>query len=107
MSDRYSLNRRLEFLDLAQGAPELRPLQPAIEKALVPALSAFYDRLKATPEVRVFFSDDAHIDRAKAAQRTHWSGIADGAYDGQYVERVRRIGEAHARIGLEPRWYIG
>jgi methyl-accepting chemotaxis protein len=106
MSDRDGLKKRLEFLGLDQGAPALRHLRGAIDKALRPALGAFYDRIKATPDVRRFFADDAHIERAKSAQEGHWSGIAAGAYDGQYVERVRRIGEAHARVGLEPRWYI-
>ena len=107
MSDGYSLDQRLEFLGLEKGAPALRHVSDAIDKTIRPALTIFYDKIKDTPEVRRFFSDDAHIERAKSAQQAHWSVIASGGYDVGYVDRVRRIGQAHARIGLEPRWYIG
>jgi methyl-accepting chemotaxis protein len=106
MSDRYSLDRRLQFLGLDAGASELRQARPVIENALGPALSAFYDRVRAAPEVRRLFRDEAHIARARDAQEAHWRVIAGGDYGAAYVEEVRRIGEAHARIGLEPRWYV-
>src|SRR5512139_1583326 len=105
MSDRDSLNQRLEFLELEAGAPALRSLRPAIEKALGPALDGFYEKVKATPELARHFKDDAHIARAKGAQQSLWRLIADGDYANDYVENVRRIGMTHARIGLEPRWY--
>ena len=54
-----------------------------------------------------FSNSEAHIARAKDAQIGHWRSIASGKFDAQYYANVRRIGEAHARIGLEPRWYIG
>jgi len=106
MSDRHDLRRRLEFLGLDGGAEALRHIRPALEKALGPALDAFYDRVRAEPELRRFFRDDAHIGRAQSAQQSHWSLIARGDYQTGYAENVRRIGEAHARIGLEPRWYV-
>jgi methyl-accepting chemotaxis protein len=106
MSVRDDLNPRLGFLGLSQGAPPLKHLRSAIEKALSPALAAFYDRVKATPEVRRFFRDDAHIAQAKAAQEQHWRLIASGDYGGAYADDVRRIAEGHVRIGLEPRWCI-
>jgi methyl-accepting chemotaxis protein len=107
MSDQHGLKQRLEFLDLDQGAPALRHLLPAIDKALYPALTVFYEKVKTVPEVAHFFRDDAHIEAAKGLQQGHWSAIAAGRYDEAYAEKVRRIGQAHARIGLEPRWYIG
>ena len=33
--------------------------------------------------------------------------IAEGQFSDDYVRAVRTIGQTHARIGLEPRWYIG
>lgn len=30
-----------------------------------------------------------------------------GAFDKQYFDETLKIGTAHQRIGLEPRWYIG
>jgi hypothetical protein len=37
----------------------------------------------------------------------HWVNIADGNFNEEYVGKVRTIGTVHARIGLEPQWYIG
>jgi methyl-accepting chemotaxis protein len=43
---------------------------------------------------------------AQSAQHRHWGFIARGEYQGDYLKNVRQIGETHARIGLEPRWYV-
>jgi methyl-accepting chemotaxis protein len=93
-------------MGLAHGAPELGPLRGTIAGALEPALNTFYDRVQATGEIAHFFSEEGLIGRAKAAQHSHWLAIAAGQYGPDYVERVRGIGKAHARIGLEPRWHI-
>jgi methyl-accepting chemotaxis protein len=106
MSDRNGLRQRLDFLGLETGAPALRHLRPALEKALAPALNAFYAKVRATPELRRFFKDETHIQRAQSAQQRHWGLITQGDYAAGYADNVQRIGEAHARIGLEPRWYI-
>ncbi len=53
-----------------------------------------------------FFRDARHIEFAKGRQKEHWGKVAAGAFDASYVEGVTAVGHAHARIGLEPRWYI-
>jgi methyl-accepting chemotaxis protein len=104
----HDIERRLDYLGLDKAAlDELRSLKPLIEKELGPALDKFYAVVRKSPEVSGFFSNDAHIDRAKTAQLDHWVNIADGDFTGDYAEKVQTIGRVHARIGLEPRWYIG
>ena len=44
---------------------------------------------------------------AKGAQVGHWTSIIKGDFTETYAANVRRIGMAHARIGLEPSRYIG
>ncbi|MCJ8518705.1 globin-coupled sensor protein [Rhizobium tarimense] len=44
---------------------------------------------------------------AKGRQVSHWEIIASGKYQDDYVDGVTTVGRVHARIGLEPRWYIG
>jgi methyl-accepting chemotaxis protein len=46
------------------------------------------------------------MNMAKNKQVEHWSIILRGDFSQEYVTSVRRIGQTHARIGLEPRWYI-
>jgi methyl-accepting chemotaxis protein len=52
------------------------------------------------------FGGAAGIAHARAKQAEHWQKLFAGGFDGGYAERVQRIGKTHARIGLEPRWYI-
>jgi methyl-accepting chemotaxis protein len=85
----------------------LQKLEPVLKVALPVALDRFYVKVRATEEVRKFFSDDGQMAKARGAQLVHWEKIATGRFDGDYVSSVRRIGGTHARIGLEPRWYIG
>ncbi len=99
---------RLSFMGLdGETRRALMDLRPVLEKALPTALDRFYQRIRETPEVSHFFSSDAHMAGAKAAQVGHWAAIAGGSFDAAYGERVSKIGRIHARIGLEPRWYIG
>ena len=46
------------------------------------------------------------IVRAKSSQLDHWANISAATFDELYVNKVTTIGSTHARIGLEPRWYI-
>jgi len=107
VSDIYAVSERLDFIGLdAKTRATLRSLKPFIQAEIAPALSVFYARLAETPQVRAFFKDDSHITAAKGAQGRHWGLIADAEFDESYVRAVRTIGQTHARIGLEPRWYI-
>ena len=47
------------------------------------------------------------MKRAENSQIGHWKKIAAGRFDLDYVEATNRIGLRHAKIGLEPRWYVG
>ncbi len=108
MSSDNTLAARLAFLGLDQDSlAQLRRLRPVVAKSIGPSLDAFYNQVRATPETRKFFSDEAHISHAKSKQEAHWRLITEGDYGHSYVQGVRAIGQAHARLGLEPRWYIG
>jgi len=101
-------SERLRFVGLDHDAcMRLRALAPVVRKTLGPALDGFYANVRATPQTRRMFRDDGQMDGAKSAQTTHWERIAQGDFGADYVQSVNRIGLTHARIGLEPRWYIG
>ncbi len=105
---RADLNARLSFLELDEkGIASIRDLKAILSEHLPIALDGFYKKIKATPEVSKFFRNDEQIERARSAQLRHWSGISSGEINETYVANVRRVGHTHARIGLEPRWYIG
>jgi methyl-accepting chemotaxis protein len=107
-SKSQNIERRLEFMQLnAQGRASIRSLKSLVERELPHGLDKFYAQLRNSPEVKRFFSSDEHIARAKGAQQGHWVNISDGNFNDDYVNKVRTIGTVHARIGLEPQWYIG
>jgi methyl-accepting chemotaxis protein len=107
-SSGQSIADRLKFLKLDEPSlAALRTLKPLVEKHLPSSLDMFYAHLGAYPELSRFFSGAAHMDKAKNAQLSHWSNIASGQFSDGYVKSSRAIGEAHARIGLRPSWYIG
>ena len=85
----------------------MRDLAPIISESITAALDVFYAKVRQTPETASFFRSEQHIQGAKRLQGEHWNVIATGHYDAEFVETVKTIGKTHARIGLEPRWYIG
>ncbi len=99
---------RLAFLKMDDACLErLRELRPVIARDLPEGLERFYHVIRQTPETRQFFSSDQHMKSAQKAQIGHWMAILEGRFDNDYTRRVQRIGNAHARIGLAPSWYIG
>lgn len=84
---------------------------PAIRQALrrlAPgALAKFYAKVRRTPHTAAFFSSEQMIEHAKSKQIEHWDGLFSGRLNGTYYAKAETIGNVHARIGLEPTWYIG
>ena len=82
----------------------LRPLADRITDAIV---EDFYGLLLSHPETRKFFPDEATIRRVKRTQRDYFIGLFGGRCDIAYVEDRLRVGAAHERIGMPPKWYLG
>jgi methyl-accepting chemotaxis protein len=108
MSEDQSLAQRMHFIKLdEEGKAAIRSLKPLIDKELPAILDSFYMRIREFPEVSRFFSDAGRVGQAKNAQLRHWARISSSDFSQDYLHSVRTIGQTHARIGLEPRWYIG
>jgi hypothetical protein len=95
MSDRdSSISSRTTFLGIDQATRALlRETKPTIMQELPPVLDGFYRHIGGYPEVRRFFSDEAHMRHAKEMQIKHWP------VDLQCQHRRLRIG----RPGAAPR----
>src|SRR5690606_29251787 len=107
-SSARDLRERLDFLGLDEGAlARLAALAPSTGKHLPTALERFYGILAKVPAVSRFFSGGEQMNRAKSSQLDHWHAIATGQLNDAYLRSSHAIGARHARIGLEPRWYIG
>lgn len=101
------LAQRLNFYHLNPNDSDFASIAKAMEKLVNPALDKLYSKVAATPETAKFFSGKPAMDRAHAAQASHWQKIFSMGLNDIYFAASKKIGDVHARIGLEPRWYIG
>ena len=99
---------RIKMLDIDDRVSStLRDVWPKIEPELSGILDRFYKRLVTIPHMASILGDQSNIPRLINAQKSHWQALFSGRYDEDFMKRVTRIGEAHYRIGLEPRLYMG
>ena len=101
------LNQRVGFYGLEGVGPDLAQLGQVVEPHLKDALAAFYGKVSANPAISGFFSGRSHMDKAAGAQADHWRTLFRDGFNQAYLGRAQTIGNVHARIGLEPKWYIG
>lgn len=108
MANTSALAERLQFVNLDDnGRAAIKALKPLIDNALPAILDVFYQKIGTTPDVARFFSESARVTQAKSGQLRHWAQISASEFGADYLQSAKVIGQTHARIGLEPRWYIG
>jgi methyl-accepting chemotaxis protein len=99
---------RLRFFRIDQDTRvQLREFWPKVQPEIDGILKSFYEHLRGFPEVQALVGDSGQVDRLIQAQKRHWQALFAADFDESFMDRVRRIGRAHYRIGLHPRWYIG
>jgi methyl-accepting chemotaxis protein len=103
-----ALDERLRFLNMTPGARAALQAFAPVAQARVPAILAhFHDHLAKFPETATLFESQAQMNRAKGAQGALPQALFEARFDAAFEGRARPIGQAHERIGLEPRRYIG
>lgn len=106
--DEAELQSRRTFFEITDGdLARLASLRGFAERRTDEIVEAFYELLLRHPETKSFFADDAMIRRVKRTQRDYFLGLFAGKCDLAYVEDRLRVGAAHERIGLAPKWYLG
>ncbi len=108
-SQTQSLLERIRFLRLDETSGALlREFQPHVAMRIDQLLEEFYGYMQSVPQVAGLLANPAVVNHAKEAQKQHWlRNVFTGTFDEGYMAQVLRIGQAHQRIGLEPRWYMG
>ena len=66
----------------------------------------WYDWLQSLPEYEQFFTDSVSLERVKSLQIGYWAEFLEANLDEAYVARRRRVGQAHATIGLPLNTYF-
>jgi methyl-accepting chemotaxis protein len=104
-SHAVSLELELWRIDAATQN-SLRDLGPHVNADLDNILIDFYTFLKGFPETAEMIAGEGMVGRLIRAQQDHWHKLFIDGIDAAYVERVQRIGSAHHRVGLKPRFYL-
>lgn len=106
--DPQAVAKKLAFFNIAADDVARFPrIASALRQHAPPALDALYDKIAATPETAKFFSSRDTMRHAREKQVDHWAGMFSGSVEKAYFDSAEKIGNVHARIGLEPGWYIG
>lgn len=102
------LKERLDYYGLADiGQGTLAGVGRALKRRLDTALDGFYRVIASRRELSAHFDSPQQMARAKAMQAEHWQAVFRDGVDQRFYDRATRIGNVHARIGLEPKWYVG
>lgn len=107
LDERELASRRAFFEISDEDLQLLAKVRPIAERQSTEVVDALYQLILGHAESRAFFTDDAAIRRVKKMQHDYFIGLFDGRCDLAYVENRLRVGAAHERIGLAPKWYIG
>jgi uncharacterized membrane protein (DUF373 family) len=68
----------------------------------------FYQRLLDQPDTAKFLEDPEILARLKRSHRAWLESVFLGPFDERYYQRLKRIGNAHVRIGLSAHFvYVG
>ena len=100
-------SRRAFFSLTEEDLARLASLRPLAERVTDAIVEEFYALLLSHQETQKFFPNEATIRRVKRTQREYFLGLFAGKCDLAYVEDRLRVGIAHERIGLAPKWYLG
>ncbi|WP_293610298.1 globin-coupled sensor protein [Ponticaulis sp.] len=107
MSPNVQLVSRLKFLRLDTTAiATLHKMSATVQEILPGVLEQFYTHVAQHPEVAQFFDSSDRIKFAANRQTEHWKMILKGTFSEDYISSVQQIGSVHARIGLEPQYYL-
>jgi signal transduction histidine kinase len=85
----------------------LAALRAALEKHADALVADFYRHLLSFPATRHVLRDPEVTQRLLSLQRGYLLSLAGPSLDEAYVAQRRRIGEVHARLGIEPSWVLG
>jgi methyl-accepting chemotaxis protein len=104
-----ALSREIEhFLGIeGRNTAESKAVWQKVRPALPQILDAFYGAITKNKELREKLGDVSKaVPRLKSAQVDHWDHIFTNKLGRSTADRSKLVGEAHVRIGLEPKWYL-
>lgn len=84
----------------------LRVLVPLVQENAKSIVSKFYSNLENEMTLKAIITKNSTVERLRITLENHISEMFDGIIDNNYIQTRHRIAVIHARIGLEPKWYL-
>jgi rsbT co-antagonist protein RsbR len=84
----------------------VREFAKIVEPKMSGLVEEWYAWLQTRPEYEDFFSEPETVERVQRMQGTYWEAFFAAEVNDDYISRRRRVGEAHARIGLPLNTYF-
>ncbi len=100
-------NRRAYFEITDHDLERLAGLRHVAQKYMQEIVDDLYILIMGHAESSKLFVDHVTLERVKRAQRDYFLGLFSGKCDMAYAEDRLRIGLAHERVGVPPKWYLG
>jgi rsbT co-antagonist protein RsbR len=106
--DENEIKSRRAFFEVGDGdLALLASLRPFAERHTDDFVEELYQLILGHPETRKIFANDGVVRRVQAMQKEYFLGLFSGRCDLAYVADRLRIGVAHEKVGVPPKWYIG
>lgn len=102
-----NLTERLGYYGLDPHDPIFQSVATSIDRVMQNTLEGFYREVQSRGELASKFVTPASMAKARAAQARHWKEAFTEGLTDAFLARSNHIGGVHARIGLEPKWYVG
>lgn len=102
------LKKQLDMIHLTEDDLRvLTGLQPLVCTEIEHIVSRFYQNITNQNNLLAIIETNSSVERLKQTLKQHIQEMFDGKVDADYVEKRKRIALIHAKIGLEPKWYMG
>ncbi len=106
--DEAELQSRRAFFEITdEDLALLASMHGFAEKHMDEFVQELYVLILGHAESRRAFPNDSVLRHVQRAQKEYFLGVFAGKCDLNYVENRLRIGIAHERVGIAPKWYIG
>ncbi|MGF9977620.1 protoglobin domain-containing protein [Viridibacillus arvi] len=106
-----SLNRsiyiQMDMIQLTKNdLATLRIMKPTLVKNIESIVAKFYENLEKENSLGKIINQNSSINSLRTALNGHISEMFNGHIDKEFMKKRFKIAFVHAKIGLEPKWYM-
>ncbi|MGH9140434.1 MAG: protoglobin domain-containing protein [Vicinamibacterales bacterium] len=102
------IERRLAYVGFTpDDAQRVRSVADVIDAQAEELTATFFDHLESLHEARGFMQNREALESARRMKLEHIRAMVTGDYGAAYVEARLRLGVLYAKVGLDPRLFLG